>query len=292
MTLAGARNPGSCARGVGTGRSAVGVPWRAPEQAAGAVGGQQEPARGVERGARARRRHARWRGGRGCAPAARRPPAVWSRSPRRRPPALRSTCSVSVSPVMKITGRCASSLLRFMRRQVSKPFRPGITASMSTRSGVICSISRSALSPSVAMSTVKPARSSVSVRKPERLRRVVHHQQGVAAARYRYVQPCLRIPSSTFMYRLRSKLATSVRMRLGEGFDWRDRFPSRAAWPGCPARGRSVRAGRDRPRDGANARAGLAAPAIVRQPDRRPPAPSECRAAPPGIRAGVACRWA
>ena len=41
-----------------------------------------------------------------------------------------------------------------------------MTASMSTRSGVICSTRRSALSPSVAMSTVKPAWSSVSVRKP------------------------------------------------------------------------------------------------------------------------------
>ena len=58
---------------------------------------------------------------------------------------------------MKITGMPPNILLRFMRRQVSKPLSPGMTASMSTRSGVICSISRSALSPSVAIKAVKPA---------------------------------------------------------------------------------------------------------------------------------------
>src|SRR5690349_6314929 len=67
---------------------------------------------------------------------------------------------------MKMTGRPLNVRFRFMRRQVSKPLSPGITASMRTRSGVIWSMSRSALSPSVAINTVKPAWSSVSVRKP------------------------------------------------------------------------------------------------------------------------------
>ena len=81
---------------------------------------------------------------------------------------------------MKITGRCAATGMRFIRRQASKPSRPGITASISTRSGVIRDTRRSALSPSVAISTVIPAWSSISVTKAKGLRRVIHHQHGIA----------------------------------------------------------------------------------------------------------------
>lgn len=64
---------------------------------------------------------------------------------------------------MKITGTLARPASRLSRRQVSKPSSPGITASSSTMSGVICSTMRIALAPSSATITVIPAPSSASV---------------------------------------------------------------------------------------------------------------------------------
>jgi hypothetical protein len=61
---------------------------------------------------------------------------------------------VSDRPVMKITGMCAHAACALMRRQVSKPDRPGIRASISTMSGVTRSRLCSAASPLAATSTV------------------------------------------------------------------------------------------------------------------------------------------
>src|SRR5580700_5248317 len=72
---------------------------------------------------------------------------------------------VSVSPVMKMTGTCASVLLRLRRRQVSKPSMPGISASMRMTSGMTFSTMESACSPSRATRTVMPAASIASVSK-------------------------------------------------------------------------------------------------------------------------------
>src|SRR5579863_4005467 len=74
-------------------------------------------------------------------------------------------CSVSASPVMKITGTLLRPASRFSRRQVSKPSMPGIMASSKTISGVICSTMRNAAAPSIATITVIPAPSSASVRR-------------------------------------------------------------------------------------------------------------------------------
>src|SRR5882724_5233044 len=75
-------------------------------------------------------------------------------------------CSVSLRPVMKITGTWARCSIAFRRRQASKPPIPGIIASIRMRSGVICSVRLSALSPSSATSTVAPVVSIAWVRKP------------------------------------------------------------------------------------------------------------------------------
>src|SRR3954469_17612350 len=75
----------------------------------------------------------------------------------------RAMCSVSASPVMKITGTLARPASRLRRRQVSNPSMPGITASSSTMSGVIWSTMRIAAAPSSATITVIPALSSASV---------------------------------------------------------------------------------------------------------------------------------
>src|SRR5437016_10271668 len=72
-------------------------------------------------------------------------------------------CSVSASPVMKITGTLLKPASRLRRRQVSKPSIPGITASSRTMSGVIWSTIRIAAAPSIATITVMPAPSSASV---------------------------------------------------------------------------------------------------------------------------------
>src|SRR5690349_12834960 len=72
-------------------------------------------------------------------------------------------CSVSARPVMKIIGTLSRSASRFSRRQVSNPSMPGMTASISTMSGVIWSTIRSADTPSSATMTVIPAPSSASV---------------------------------------------------------------------------------------------------------------------------------
>src|ERR1700741_2819414 len=72
-------------------------------------------------------------------------------------------CSVSASPVMKITGTLESPASRFRRRQVSKPSMPGMTASSRMMSGVIWSTMRIAAAPSSATITVIPAPSSASV---------------------------------------------------------------------------------------------------------------------------------
>src|SRR5712691_5278091 len=72
-------------------------------------------------------------------------------------------CSVSLSPVMKMTGTCASALFCFSRRQVSKPSVPGMSASMRMTSGDTRSMIDSACSPSRATSTVMPASSIASV---------------------------------------------------------------------------------------------------------------------------------
>src|ERR1700722_17657351 len=74
-------------------------------------------------------------------------------------------CSVSASPVMKMTGTLLKPASRFSRRQVSKPSMPGIMASSRTISGVICSTMRNAAAPSIATMTVIPAPSSASVRR-------------------------------------------------------------------------------------------------------------------------------
>src|SRR5260221_7081422 len=71
--------------------------------------------------------------------------------------------SVSLSPVMKITGTWLNTLSRFSRRQISKPSIPGIKASMRMTSGVMRSVKDSACSPSSATSTVMPASSIASV---------------------------------------------------------------------------------------------------------------------------------
>src|ERR1700730_1513796 len=73
-------------------------------------------------------------------------------------------CSVSASPVMKITGTLLKPASRLRRRQASKPSMPGITASSRMMSGVIWSTIRIAAAPSIATMTVMPAPSSASVR--------------------------------------------------------------------------------------------------------------------------------
>src|SRR5579864_847879 len=73
-------------------------------------------------------------------------------------------CSVSTSPVMKITGTLLKPASRFSRRQVSKPSMPGMTASSRMMSGVMRSTIRIALAPSSATITVMPALSSASVK--------------------------------------------------------------------------------------------------------------------------------
>src|SRR5258708_6034942 len=75
----------------------------------------------------------------------------------------RTMCSVSASPVMKITGTLLKPASRFSRRQVSNPSIPGITASSRIMSGVIWSTIRIAAAPSSATITVMPAPSSASV---------------------------------------------------------------------------------------------------------------------------------
>src|SRR5450631_2877768 len=70
---------------------------------------------------------------------------------------------VSLSPVMKMTGTCASILLRLSDRQVSKPSMLGISASIRMTSGVILATIASAWAPSRATSTVIPESSSASV---------------------------------------------------------------------------------------------------------------------------------
>src|ERR1700730_3698300 len=70
---------------------------------------------------------------------------------------------VSLSAVMKMTGTCASILLRLSERVVSKPSMLGITASIRMTSGVILATMASAWAPSRATSTVIPASSSASV---------------------------------------------------------------------------------------------------------------------------------
>src|ERR1700722_2123429 len=72
-------------------------------------------------------------------------------------------CSVSASPVMKITGTLLRPASRLRRRQVSKPSMPGMTASSRMMSGVIWSTIRIAAAPSIATITVMPAPSSASV---------------------------------------------------------------------------------------------------------------------------------
>src|ERR1700688_4772782 len=72
-------------------------------------------------------------------------------------------CSVSASPVMKMTGTLLKPASRLSRRQVSKPSMPGITASSRMMSGVISSTIRIAAAPSIATITVMPAPSSASV---------------------------------------------------------------------------------------------------------------------------------
>src|SRR6185312_13202065 len=72
-------------------------------------------------------------------------------------------CSVSASPVMKMIGTWSRPASRFSRLQVSKPSRPGMTASSRTMSGVIWSTIRIAAAPSSATMTVMPAPSSASV---------------------------------------------------------------------------------------------------------------------------------
>src|SRR5690606_26760429 len=74
-----------------------------------------------------------------------------------------TTCSVSLSPVMKMIGTSASAGLRLSWRQVSKPSMFGISASSSTMSGVILRLILSAWAPSRATSTVMPAFSSTSL---------------------------------------------------------------------------------------------------------------------------------
>src|SRR5262245_37860056 len=74
-------------------------------------------------------------------------------------------CSLSLSPVMKMTGTCASARFCLRRRQVSKPSAPGITASMRMTSGVTFSTMERACSPSRATRTVMPASSMASVSK-------------------------------------------------------------------------------------------------------------------------------
>ncbi len=74
-------------------------------------------------------------------------------------------CSVSDSPVMKMTGTVATAGFALRRRQVSNPSMPGIMASSRMMSGVISSTRASAASPATATRTVAPERSIASVRK-------------------------------------------------------------------------------------------------------------------------------
>src|SRR6185369_5432775 len=72
-------------------------------------------------------------------------------------------CSLSLSPVMKMTGTWASARFCLSRRQVSKPSVPGMTASMRITSGVTFSTMERACSLSRATRTVMPASSMASV---------------------------------------------------------------------------------------------------------------------------------
>src|SRR6266545_1678298 len=72
-------------------------------------------------------------------------------------------CTLSVNPVMKMTGTCASARFCLSRRQVSKPSVPGMTASMRITSGVTFPTMERACSPSRATRTVMPASSMASV---------------------------------------------------------------------------------------------------------------------------------
>jgi len=63
-------------------------------------------------------------------------------------------CAVSDRPVMKITGMCAQAGLALIRRQVSKPDSPGISASSRIASGVTRSSRCNAAAPLSATSTV------------------------------------------------------------------------------------------------------------------------------------------
>src|ERR1700737_2197085 len=91
-------------------------------------------------------------------------------------------CSVSASPVMKITGTLLKPASRLRRRQVSKPSMPGITASGRMMSGVIWSTIRIAAAPSMATITVMPAPSSASVR-----RRSVSGESSTTSATSRFL---------------------------------------------------------------------------------------------------------
>src|SRR4029450_12809602 len=79
-------------------------------------------------------------------------------------------------------GPLASPASRFSRLQVSNPSMPGITASSSTMSGVICSTMRSAPAPSSATMTVMPAPSSASVK-----RRSVSGESSTTSATSRFL---------------------------------------------------------------------------------------------------------
>src|SRR5258708_18971497 len=72
-------------------------------------------------------------------------------------------CSLSLSPVMKMTGTWASALFCLRRRHVSKPSGPGMSASMRMTSGSTFSMMDSACSLSRATRTVIPASSIASV---------------------------------------------------------------------------------------------------------------------------------
>ena len=80
------------------------------------------------------------------------------------PPAAsaRTTCSLSLNPVMKMIG--TSSKPRFALRiwQVSKPSRPGITASISTMSGELLFASETAWRPLLQVRTSMPSSWSAS----------------------------------------------------------------------------------------------------------------------------------
>src|ERR1700748_2197710 len=95
-------------------------------------------------------------------------------------------CSVSASPVMKMTGTLPKAASRFNRRQVSKPSMPGMTASSRTMSGVICSTMRKAAAPSIATMTVIPAPSSASVK-----RRSVSGESSTTSAISRFLESAI-----------------------------------------------------------------------------------------------------